>query len=387
MSVRKINDNCYIDVRFKRYRYRKKSPENSRAGAKAYEALVTRQLLKEIDPFKQEEEKVVINFETFAWEWVEKYVRVNSKPSGVAGKTSILKNHLNPFFGKMKLDSISSFKVEEYKAYAQSKGLQNKTINGHISALSTCLTYAIEWGRIEESDKPRIKRLKLPTLEFDFLTFDESEVLIDKADEQWKDMIIFALHTGMRYGEIRAIEWTDVNWEKKVLTVKRSIYRSTLGNTKSDKIRYIPISPTLYSILSSQKKARGYIFANPDGSFLEEDKPRRALRKLVDSTEFSRSNGRRIAWHALRHTFASHLAMKGAPLSAIQQLLGHSSITTTMRYSHLSASTLEDTVGLLGDNNSGQYMGNELETVKKLTHALGVLNLQFTAKNKTKTES
>jgi len=333
MSIRKLQSRWFIDVRFNGKRFRKSSLENTRAGAKAYEAFILQQLSRGIDPFKKENEKMVLTFEKFSWRWVELYVKNNNKISGVRGKISMLETHLIPFFGKKKLNEITNFLIEKYKSLILKRGLCNKTVNNHLTTLNTCLAYAVEWGELEIA--PRIKRLKVPTHKFDFLTFDESEMLINASYGIWKKMILFALHTGMRYGEIRAIRWQNINWDKKLITVKNAFYRDIFGSTKSNKERHIPISPTLYEILESRKRARGFIFADKDEKHLKENLPRCALKRIIEKTELKKANGRKIGWHALRHTFASQLAMRDAPLSAIQQLLGHSDIQTTMKYAHL----------------------------------------------------
>lgn len=384
MSIRKIRNSWFIDFRHNRKRYRKASPENTRAGAKAYEAFVLQQLSRGIDPFKIEKEKRVLTFEIFSWKWIELYVKNNNKISGLRGKTSVLKTHLVPFFGKRKLNEITNFMIEEYKAYAIKKGLGNKTVNNHLSMLNTCLTHAVEWEELESV--PRIKKLKVEPNKFDFLTFKESDLLINSSNGIWRKMILFALHTGMRYGEIRAIKWQDINWEKNLINVKKSFYRDILGSTKSNKERHIPISYQLRMELEKDKQVEGYIFAY-ENKYIEENMPRRALRRIVEKTDLKRENGRKIGWHALRHTFASQLAMKGAPLSAIQQLLGHSDIQTTMRYAHLSPSTLDETIKLLDNNNSfGQHMGNKHYLEKEFTRVITSLNLQSNANNKIKTE-
>ena len=378
MSIRKIRNSWFIDFRYNGKRFRKTSPENTRAGAKAYEAFVFQQLSRGIDPFKKEKEKKILTFEVFSWKWVELYVKNNNKLSGLIGKTSVLKTHLVPFFGKRKLNEITNFMIEEYKACILRKSLCNKTVNNHLTILSTCLAHAVEWGELEVT--PRIKRLKVESNKFDFLTFEESEMLINMSHGIWKRMILFALHTGMRYGEIRAIRWQDINWEKKSVTVKNAFYRDIFGATKSNKERHIPVSPTLFELLERRKRARGFIFTDSNNRHLKENKPRLALRRIIEKTELKKANGRKIGWHALRHTFASQLAMRGAPLSAIQQLLGHSDIQTTMKYAHLSPSTLDDTIRLLEKgniDNFGQHMGNNHIIKQEFTRVLNSLNLNF----------
>jgi integrase len=387
MSVRKIKDRWFIDFRFNGKRFRKNSPENSRIGARAYEAFSLQQLSRGINPFEKEIEKKIMTLKDFSLKWIELYARNNNKISGVKGKLSIFNTHLIPFMGNKKLNEITSFLIEEYKASALKKGLCNKTVNCHITVLNTCLTHAVEWNELET--KPNIKRLKVVQQKFDFLTFEESEMLINVSRGIWKEMILFALHTGMRYGEIRAIRWQDINWEKKLITVKNAFYRDIFGATKSNKERYVPISPTLFELMEKKKRSRGFIFSDKAEKHLKENLPRQALRRIIEKTELKKANGRKIGWHAFRHTFASQLAMRGAPLSAIQQLLGHSNIQTTMRYAHLSPSTLNETIMLLEsnrNNNFGQYMGNEQKMKEEFTRVLNSLNLQSTSKVKQKTE-
>jgi site-specific recombinase XerD len=91
----------------------------------------------------------------------------------------------------------------------------------------------------------------------------------------------------------------------------------------------------LYATLSTRRQSAGYVFLDADGQPFDE---KRLARRLAEARK--KAGLRHFGWHTLRHTFASHLAMSGASLAAIQQLMGHSMITTTMRYAHLAPSTL-----------------------------------------------
>ncbi len=376
------NNKWFIDIRYQGKRYRKKSPENSRNGALAFERLIMQKLVKGENPFVKKVQKEVEVFEKFAWKWHEVYVKNNCKISGVRGRASILNKHLIPFFGKKKLDLITSLNIEEFKALNKNKGLANKTINEHITVLNTILKFAVEWSELEK--KPKIKLLKVPPQDYDFLSFEESDLLLSSTDGMLKDMILLVLRTGLRYGEIRALSWSDINFETNVISVRKSFYRNILGVPKNSKERHIPFDYEVREIFERRKKSKGFVFTDKNGNFLEENLARRALKKAISNLDLKNKEDRKIMWHALRHSFASHLAMKGCPIVVIQKLMGHSSVSTTMRYAHLSPSTLEDSIKLL--SKKGQYMDSEQINKAQFVDIMKSLGVQFNANNKPKTE-
>src|SRR6185369_15732382 len=101
-----------------------------------------------------------------------------------------------------------------YKASKLKLGLEPKTINNHLAVLSRLYSVAIEWRRI--SVGPRIKRLRVPVQDFDFLTFDEADRLVAAAGE-WRPMVSLALHTGLRHGELVGLRWGDIHDGKMVV--------------------------------------------------------------------------------------------------------------------------------------------------------------------------
>jgi site-specific recombinase XerD len=111
----------------------------------------------------------------------------------------------------------------------------------------------------------------------------------------------------------------------------------------------------VFDVLVRRREEAGFVFLDDAGSPFNHA---RLHRRLVDSCKTA--GLREIGWHALRHTFASHLAMQGVPLGAVQVLLGHSSITITMRYAHLAPATLRSAVDLLTPERGGvgQPVGN-----------------------------
>jgi len=128
MGAIKRGNKWWVSFRFGRMRYRKASPENSRAGAQAYEA-VLRQKLSMGEPLEEKKKEAIPNFKAFVAQWMDSYVLTNNKPSEIKTKKTILNHHLIPAFGNLSIDKINTLDVENYKSQKTNKGLKHKTIN------------------------------------------------------------------------------------------------------------------------------------------------------------------------------------------------------------------------------------------------------------------
>ena len=344
MGVRKRHNKWWVDFCFNRTRYRRVSPDNTRKGAEAYEA-VLKQRLARGEPVDGIENKKSVGFKEFAADWFQTYVKNNNKHTEIRTKERILRVHLLPFFGHFKLYGIGNLDIEKYKARKIGEGLNPKTINNHLTVLSKCLRTAMEWEALESF--PIIKRLKTPPQAFDFLNADECRLLIDSANGFWKDMIEIALDTGLRFGELTAITWDDVDLKNRELTVRQAFAEGVLGSTKGNKIRRVPMTDAVYEAFSKMERHKGYIFLDSEGLPLRHSGSVKKLQKIC-----KKAGIRSIGWHTLRHTFASHLAQSGANLVAIQHLLGHTDIRTTMRYAHINSDVLRKAINHLNKENA-----------------------------------
>ena len=360
MAIRKINKWWWIDFSHNHIRYRKPSPDNSRDGAEAYEALLRQKLARgeTLDRQDTKQEECEQKFKEFAWKWVETYVKTNNKPSEIGRKRHTLRAHLIPYFGEIRLDKITTFRIEQYKAKKIKAGLANQTINNHLTVLSSCLHAAEDWVNLEKL--PKIKRLKVPPSQFDFLSPEELKRLLAHTNGMWRELILMASKTGLRRGELRGLAWSDINWDNKTLTVRQSWceVKKGLVTPKSNKERHIPLTNELYEMLLQKKVSFGFVFSGQGGQRLNHGRLKRELEKAC-----TRAGIRKITCHALRHTFASHLVMNGAPLKAVQDLMGHADIKTTMRYAHLTSSSLNAAIDLLEptyrpSEKFGHYMVN-----------------------------
>ncbi len=346
MSIYKNKNKYWISIYFSGKRFRKPSPENTYAGAKAYESLLMQKLARG-EPLVAEHKKLEATptFREFTKKWFDVYVKTNNKYSEILNKESVLRAHLNPCFGDKLLDKISSLDIESYKAKKLQSGQANKSVNNHLIILSKCLKMAQEWGVMENI--PKIKLLKVQPQKFDFLSTEECQSLLDNCDGLLKEMVLVGLKTGLRFGELIALEWSDVDLKSNLMTVQKSISRGRLGSTKSNKIRYVPLLGDISEMLEIRSKKRGVIFGRNDNIPLN---PMLCLRWLHQACK--KAGMRRIGWHTLRHTFASHLAQSGVSIVLIKELLGHADIKTTMRYSHLTSQAIRGAIEALGVNFS-----------------------------------
>jgi len=347
MAVRKVRNTWWVDIHYDGQRFRKKSPENSKSGALAYEAVLRKKLAngedinKRLDPKPNSE-----TFKLFSETWFEIYVTPSTKPSVQRGYRQILNLHLIPAFGKLLLQDITTEKVAEYKA-EKVKHLSPKTVNNHVAVLKKCLSTAHEWGRIDRV--PKVTWLKVPQQKFDFLTSDESRVLVSSAaDNQWRTFLLCAVRTGMRMGEIIGLKWEDIDLDARMINVRRAIVRKIETSPKNGKTRHVPISDDLWEALVSLGPKKGYVFRREGNAPVTRGMVWRALQ-----TTLKRAGLRPIGVHVLRHTFASQLVMNGVSIRAVQEMLGHADLTMTMRYSHLSPSALHEAVACLQEAENG----------------------------------
>jgi hypothetical protein len=217
-------------------RVRRRSPVQTRRGAEDFERRLRQEML---NPRPQGKEAPL--FRVFAEEFFSGYVVANNKHAERLSKRSILNHHLLPAFGGLRLSAIGLREVELYKARKLRDGLAPKSINNHLTVLRRLLAVAAEWGQL--GSVPAIKWLKAPAPEFDFLEFEEADRLVSGADPgMWRTMVLLALRTGLRQGELLALRWEDVDLVAGRLVVRRNLAKGVVGTPKSGRAREVPLS-------------------------------------------------------------------------------------------------------------------------------------------------
>jgi len=150
----------------------------------------------------------------------------------------------------------------------------------------------------------------------------EIKRLYNTCPEYLKSIVALAVCTGMRRGEILNLKWPDVDFRRKIITILK---------TKGQKKREVPVGVGISRLLLKQRKHpdNPYVFCYEDGRCI-------GSFKRSFKTALKRAGIKDFTFHDLRHTFASHLVMSGVDLKTVQEIMGHSSFTTTLRYAHLA---------------------------------------------------
>lgn len=292
-------------------------------------------------------ETAALTFAVHAEDCMTIHAAVENKHAERKSKRSILKAHLLPAFGTMKLAEIDELVIAKYKAAKlrpeHGKPLAPKTINNHLTVLRKFLVLAKRWKRV--AVVPEVGFLRVPKPEFDFLTFDEAARLLDAARSEplWFTMILVGLRAGLRQGELLELRWDDLDLVKGEIHVKRAVYDGVIDIPKGGRSRDVSMGDDVRATLKAFRHLKGeLVFSGPSGAQLKKNECKHPLWRAC-----RRAGLRRIGWHVLRHSFASHLVMRGATLKAVQELLGHATIDMTMRYAHLSPECNRDAVRLL----------------------------------------
>jgi integrase len=196
------------------------------------------------------------------------------------------------------------------------------TVNHEVATLRHMFRKAQEWGKALENPVKHLRRLRANNRRLRYLSTEEITRLLTVADATLRPIVIAALHTGLRRGELFALTWQDVDFKAGVIRV---IY------TKNGERRELPMTETCRETLQRIPRRLGadYIFPGKTGEALADIRKRfhTALRKAGITG---------CVFHDLRHTFASHLVMAGVDLMTIKEFLGHKRLEMTLRYAHLA---------------------------------------------------
>ena len=317
---------------------------------------------EEIEQFGLQERPDRIRFAAFC----ETYLEI--KKSTLAPTTfpfyeSVVREMLIPMFGTLRMRDIRTHHVQQFIQYLYNDRPRGDGAEGHIApatvkryttVLRSILTLAYKMEYIDEDVgvSRRIEFPKADTPEVEAFTMEEVTDILQAAESeplQIRALVEVALFTGLRRGEIVGLKWEDVDLDKQLLSVKRSIYKpkdqKALEKAPKSKcsIRTIAIPERLCDTLRAYKEHQdrhasfmghawqnlGYIFTEEDGYVMNPHTPTKQFSKVL-----KRHNIRHLKFHGLRHTSATMLLANGCDIKTVSVRLGHSDIETTNIYVH-----------------------------------------------------
>lgn len=275
-----------------------------------------------------------------------------------------------PQLMERQLSSITAFEIERWRAEKIKDEMKPATVNSYVNPLKGAMSRAVEWGLIESHDLNKVKALKVDNSRVRYLDKKEEKALRETMrvrDKRIKDerengnlyrqqrnypllpelrgndfadhlepMVLIAMNTGMRRGEIFSLSWDSVDLVNDVVTIKAE-------NAKSGKTRHIPLNREAKDTLLGWQvdtKEQGFIFEGEPGKAITDIK--KAWNNLLEEAKIKEFN-----FHDLRHHFASKLVMAGVDLNTVRELLGHANLNMTIRYAHLAPEHKAAAVNLL----------------------------------------
>ena len=300
-----------------------------------------RQAIKE---GKQPEIRKITNH-TFN-ELTEKYLSwINGRQKSARVKSYIISQLVNTF-GSLPLRRFNTVIVEQLQTDLMGRGLKNSSCNKVLNILKHMFTKAVEWDMVESEVLKRVRKVKLlqdNSKRLRYLSKEECQALINSCDPHLKPVVITALNTGMRRGEILNLKWDQVDLRHGFIL---------LDVTKNGERREIPINKTLEALFLDKSLIRRldvpYVFYDPVTG-----KPYQNVKRSF-KTALRKAKIRDFHFHDLRHTFASHLVMSGVDITTVKELLGHKTLTMTLRYSHLAPSHKVKAVDILDNALNGK---------------------------------
>ena len=357
MRIYKRGKYYWFDYTFKGKRIRRSLGVTDRKSAKELAAIYVEQIRKgELGVI---DDKPIL-FEDAVKIYLEEYYKNHVSPTTF--KTEQRRANLlsNYFKGKF-LHEITTKMVERY-INMRLQYVKPATINREIAFLKGLYRKFNEWQYLKFNPMKEIRFLKEPPGRVRYLEEDELKRLFSALENfplHFKAIVLLALYTGLRKGEILSLKWGDIDFNNEIITVTQ---------TKNNERRVIPLNHQVIKILKKlpiDLRSR-YVFVNPHTGkpFVDVNRQWYKLLKIAGIEDFR--------FHDLRHTFASYLAMSGESPLVIKELLGHKSLAMTQKYSHLSHKQLVDAIHKL------QFLGTNMA---QSDESRKVINGDFLRKN------
>jgi integrase len=278
-----------------------------------------------------------IKFASLVNLFLTRHCPLNCKESTTDLYDRMIETRFQQFMNK-EARNITPKEVENLIFSLKATGLSHLTINKTIQLLRTIYNYAIDSEIL--SKNPVLKKYRLPEEKKDFEVLDEEQIqqFLDCAKQKnikTYAMMATFLKTGIRRGELLALEWSDIDFKNQIIKVNKQIYRNKKVPTKNNKHRTLDMPTNLIKILQEYKKEQQVlskiVFCDLEGGYMNPAVlERHYFRATLKAFNNESPQEVKIRLHDLRHTYATYLLSKGVPIKYVQEKLGHSSAKMTL---------------------------------------------------------
>lgn len=317
-----------------------------RQDIKAGRALSLKDKRERLETAQKAYEKANITFSELFEEYYQPHIENKDKKSTYNREVHLYKKWLKPVLGGLRLDRISRISLISLLQPMDKKRLSNRSKNYAIALTRQVFNFAIRnelftgdnpAARFDELKKEDNRRMK-------FLSEEELDNLLRELKKHSYSVYLMALisaDSGLRAGEIFNLTWADVSIEEKLLFLR---------DTKNGKNRFAYMTDRVAEEFAKLKKGEGneFVFQSRAGNKIEHvSRTFERAVKALGLNDGITDRRQKVVFHSLRHTFASRLVQERVSLYEVKELLGHSDIAMTMRYSHLANDTLRQAVARL----------------------------------------
>ena len=315
---------------------------------KTGKALSLREKTEQREQEKIANEAANMTFSELFEEYYQPHIQNKDKKSTYDGEVHLYKKWLKPVLGGVKLNLISRISLIRLLQPMEKKRLSNRTKNYAIALTRQVFNFAIRnelfagdnpAARFDELKKEDNRRMK-------FLSDEELNNLLEELKKHSYSVYLMALISadcGLRAGEIFKLTWADVSLEEKMLFLR---------DTKNGKNRFAYMTNRVAEEFSKLTQGEGneFVFQSKTGSKIEHvSRTFERAVKALGLNDGITDRRQKVVFHSLRHTFASRLVQRRVSLYEVKELLGHSDIAMTQRYSHLANETLRQAVARLNE--------------------------------------
>ncbi len=239
---------------------------------------------------------------------------------------------IDTVFGRQRLDQITRYQIQAFHAALKAEGLSASTCNHYVKLLKHSLNLAIDWSLLEINPAVRVPLFHEDNKMENYLSGAELEKLMTvlHSDENKAicQIIMCLLSTGARLNEALQATWSQID-------MPRRIWRIPASNSKSKRIRSVPLNDSALDVLRLLDSDSDYLFVNK-----QTGEPYTTIHKVWGRLR-RKAGLPHLRIHDLRHQYASFLVNSGRTLYEVQQILGHSDPSVTQRYAHLSTQALQ----------------------------------------------